>query len=328
MLMPFIGNIIMPTMLPYSLEIGALVSLTLFMVPPLICMGMVSPVNINLLTHNFESAGNSAGNVYAISTVGGIVATFLMGFVIIPNFGLTWPAIFFGIILISLPIYKVLQSKLKLGLGAIVLALCTSFLSFSNTQEYYDEYKVLYQSEGIFGQVKVVDHPAYDISVDGREGRGLIVNNTLQTLVDINDIEMQSLWSWANYFPTAASVYPEGSKVLLLGLGGGTLVKQLNDLGFEVDAVEINKRIWEVSNKYFGLNPNILNIIIDDARHYIKKCNKKYDIIIFDTFLSESVPEHLLTTEGLTDTKAIFKREWYDYDKLLRINRRSPWCSC
>jgi len=55
-----------------------------------------------------------------------------------------------------------------------------------------------------------------------------------------------------------------------------------------------------VCKLYFGV-PDTLEAIIDDARHYIKTVDKNYDIIIYDTFLSESVPEHLLTKEGIGD---------------------------
>ena len=173
-------------------------------------------------------------------------------------------------------------------------------------EKYPDNYKVHYHSEGILGQVKVVDHPSYEYTEDSRIGRGLIVNNTLQTFVGLDNDFQYSIWEWSHYFPAAASIYPEGSKVLLLGLGGGTLVKQFDRLGFHTDVVEIDKRIRDVSIEYFNLDPNT-NVIIDDARHYIKTTKKKYDIVIFDTFLSESVPEHLLTLEGFADAKKCLK---------------------
>ena len=149
-----------------------------------------------------------------------------------------------------------------------------------------------------------MDYPSYDLTEDGRMGRGLIVNNTLQTYVGVADSMKYSIWTWDHYIPTAASIYPAGSKVLLLGLGGGTIVKQLNRLGFEVDVVEIDRRIWEVSVDYFNLDPGT-NVVIDDARHYIRTTDKTYDIVIFDTFLGESVPEHLLTMEGIADARSV-----------------------
>lgn len=303
-IMPFTSDLIMARTIDFSLEGGAITSLFIFMFPPLVFMGMVSPVIINLLTTEADSAGNSAGTVYAISTLGGILYTFLMGFYIIPNFGLKMPAVISGIVLGILPLISLFKLRDAKALPLILVLVVFSGLGLSTKNNFNEEYNILYQSEGILGQVKVVDHPSYEITEDNRIGRGLIVNNTLQTYIGLENDLQYSIWSWAQYFPTAASVFPKGSKVLLLGLGGGTIVKQLNRLGFEVEVVEIDRRIWEVSLDFFNLDPKTV-VHVDDARHFIKTADKKYDIVIFDTFLSESVPEHLLTIEGFEDVRKI-----------------------
>ena len=303
-LMPITSPWIMKATLGMNLQVGAICSLLIFMVPPLIFMGMTSPVIINLLTKDVSSAGNSAGNVYAISTLGGILFTFLMGFYIIPEFGISKPAIIAGCGLALLPFIALLRSGQKTSILLILIMLGLGSWKFNSHIAYSDDYKILYESEGILGQVKVVDHPSYEITTDSKMGRALIVNNTLQTLVGADQNYQYSIWSWANYFPTAASIYPKGSKVLLLGLGGGTIVKQFNRLGFDIDVVEIDKRIRDVSIEYFKMDP-ATNVAIDDARHFVKTANKQYDIIVYDTFLSESVPEHLLTMEGFEDAKRI-----------------------
>lgn len=303
-IMPFISEWIMNLTINLELETGAILSLTFFMLPPLMFMGMVSPIIINLLTHVASSAGNNTGNVYAISTLGGILMTFLMGFYIIPTFGLTIPAIVMGIVLAIIPLIKLLISSYKMGVAGVILIVLASSLSLKPHNNYNDEYNIIYQSEGILGQIKVVDHPSYEITEDDRIGRGLIVNNTLQTFVGLDHDLNYSIWSWAHYFPTAASIFPKNSEVLLLGLGGGTIVKQMESLSYNTDVVEIDKRIRDISFDYFNLDRST-NVYIDDARHYVRTTKKKYDIIIFDTFLSEAVPEHLVTLEGFEDTKKI-----------------------
>ena len=303
-LMPITSRWIMEATIQMSLEGGAIISLLVFMFPPLVFMGMASPIIINLLTQEADRAGNSAGNVYAISTVGGILFTFLMGFHLIPEFGVSMPAVITGALLAMLPAVALIRRRQKAAGALMILLVILGGWKFSQAEHFPDNYRVLYQSEGILGQVRVVDHPAYDITPDARMGRGLIVNNTLQTYVGLEHGLQHSIWPSSNYFPTAASIFPTGSKVLLLGLGGGTLVKQFNRLGYEVDVVEIDKRIWDISVKYFNMDP-ATNVIIDDARHYVRIAKKQYDIIVFDTFLGESVPEHLMTLEGFDDARQI-----------------------
>lgn len=304
MVMPYTSHWIMELTSGMSLQTGATLSLIVFMVPALFLMGMVSPLIINLITQEVKGAGNSAGNVYAISTLGGILATFTMGFYVIPSFGLRWPIIVAGTLLAIWPALSLLRNKKYPLSAALVIAAIALPAGLSTLSIDAENYDVLYESEGILGQLKVVDHPAYEFTEDARTGRALIVNNTLQTIMDLET--NYSIWNWAHYFPAAASVYPPGSKVLLLGLGGGTLVKQLESLGFDVDVVEIDKRIKEVCVQFFNVNPE-LKLVVDDARHYIRSTDEDYDIIIYDTFLSESVPEHLLTLEGFGDAERILR---------------------
>jgi hypothetical protein len=50
-------------------------------------MGMVSPYVIKLITTRLAVLGRSAGNIYAVSTLGSISGAFLVSFVLITTFG-------------------------------------------------------------------------------------------------------------------------------------------------------------------------------------------------------------------------------------------------
>jgi spermidine synthase len=97
-------------------------------------------------------------------------------------------------------------------------------------------------------------------------------------------------------------MFPKGSKALLMGLGGGTIVHQYNRLGFDLQVVEIDKRIKETAIKYFAVSPNT-NITIDDARHYINTCQQTYYVITFDMFLNETPPAQVLSLETFKKVK-------------------------
>jgi predicted membrane-bound spermidine synthase len=303
-LMPFTSGWIMDRTIHLNLQTGAMLSLLVFMFPPLIFMGMVSPVIINILTEEAKSAGNSAGNVYAISTLGGILVTFLFGFYIIPAFGISKPAMIGGILLGILPALSLLRAYSFGGVAAIVLMVVGLF-AFNPVDMQENDIEIHYHSEGVLGQVKVLDFPMQDQANPGRRGRALVVNNTLQTVMDIQDPDY-NYWGYTHYLPVLAESYPQGSEVLLMGMGGGTLVKRLEKLNFEMDIVEIDRRIKEVAHDYFDLSEDH-NIIVDDARHFMKITPKKYDILIFDVFKGESAPEHVLTLEGLQDARRILK---------------------
>ncbi|MCB0675914.1 MAG: fused MFS/spermidine synthase [Saprospiraceae bacterium] len=305
-LMPFTSEWVMSRAIDFSLQFGAVISLLVFMFPPLIFMGMVSPLIINLLNTRVKDAGNSAGNVYAISTLGGILVTFLMGFRIIPGFGINYPAIITGVALGVLPILSLLHRRQTLAMvPAGLFALAFVAMGWKMQDRGQGDFTIHYHSEGVLGQIKVLDMPFEDQG-EHFTGRGLVVNNTLQTVMNLEDPDYD-FWPYTRYIPLFAAAYPEGSKALLLGMGGGTLVDRLDDLQMDLEVVEIDERIRRVAVEYFGLDPST-EVIIDDARHFLRaRKDPKYDIIIYDTFISESAPEHILTLEGLQDARSRMK---------------------
>ena len=120
-LMPFTSRWVMTYTISLSLQMGAILSLLIFMFPPLLFMGMVSPLIINILTEDAKGAGSSAGNVYAISTLGGILMTFLLGFWIIPQYGLTEPALIIGFVLALFPAVSLLKRRNLAGLISLLV---------------------------------------------------------------------------------------------------------------------------------------------------------------------------------------------------------------
>lgn len=311
-LMPFTSGWIMERTLSLPLHWGAILSLLVFMFPPLVLMGMVSPVIINLLNTRVKDAGNHAGNIYAISTLGGIGATFAMGFYIIPSFGIDYPAWWSGLILSLFPLIALFRIRRVPALLALLpFALLALSMTAGPQQNQAPEEEALYHSEGILGQVRVVDREFQRDSLRFR-GRGLVVNNTLQTVMRLDDPDFD-FWPYTEVIPRMAA-QAGGGRALLLGMGGGTLLHRLEDLGFEVDVVEIDGRIRLVAEQFFHLPPG-RPVIIDDARHYLKTCAAPYRLIVYDTFISEGAPEHVLTAEGLEEARCRLEP-----DGLLLIN--------
>ena len=78
----------------------------------------------------------------------------------------------------------------------------------------------------------------------------------------------------------------------------------LYDKNIRVTAVELDKRIIQVAQKYFNLNKGI-QIIEDDARHALYSLNVKYDIIVMDLFNSEVTSSHVLSLEFFNKLKSL-----------------------
>jgi spermidine synthase len=92
-------------------------------------------------------------------------------------------------------------------------------------------------------------------------------------------------------------IHPRPGRLLLMGLGGGSLAKSFYQDGWNVDAVEIDPAIIRTAHRYFGLEEHECRTFEVDGRRYLSSTDDSYDLMIFDAYGSSSIPFHLVTTE-------------------------------
>lgn len=295
-LMPTLAHKLM-TALDGMDAVGAILLVTsLYLLPSLLLLGATTPLIISILSRDVADAGGVAGRVYAVSTIGGILGTFAAGFYLIPGFGLVRTAITGGIVLAILPFILLLRLR---RWPALLYPLALALLLFlpGSVEKPHPGVRVLYQSEGLLGQLKVVDISYTTTTPGGRShknDRVLFVNRAGQTWVNLDTGE--AVWDYVRYLKTIGSLLPPGGRVLLLGLGGGMTARNMQAIGHSVDSVELDPRIPDVARRYFGLPPDS-TVIVDDGRHYIRNSRQRYDLIIFDVYQAEIPPAHMLTVE-------------------------------
>jgi hypothetical protein len=90
-------------------------------------------------------------------------------------------------------------------------------------------------------------------------------------------------------------------------LGGGTFSKRAwrDYPDITVDTVELDPVVVEVARRYFAVpdDPR-LGVVVQDARRFVQTTDRRYDIIVVDTYYADSVPFHMTTEEFFREAKS------------------------
>lgn len=307
-LAPRIAPSIMMATSGLGVRAGSFISVFLYLYLPIVCMGTVSPLITQLINQSKSKAGRSAGTVYAISTGGGILATFLAGFMLIPELGISATSWLIAGILIIISLLGMFGQKKHIPAAGLVV-LCLLSFAFTNRKATLDpKVTIQYQSSGILGEWTVVDQVMMIQDGEPVSTRQLLLNGVDQTYTEVG-VEPVSMWLYPHRIAALASVKSAGDKALLLGMGGGSIAHNLIQLDFVLDIVELDKRIPYIAEQWFGYDPASANLVIDDARHFIRNTNEKYDLVILDLVNGEVQPSHVFTQEGLEELKTVLKED-------------------
>ncbi len=126
-------------------------------------------------------------------------------------------------------------------------------------------------------------------------------------------------------------VKPDPKRVLVIGLGGGTLPMALRQMfpDIDIDVVEIDPAVTRVAEKFFHFKRDAkLNVSEEDGRVFVKKAIRagtKYDIIMLDAFEDEYIPEHMSTKEFLLEVKSALTPDGVVAANTFSSNRLYPY---
>jgi spermidine synthase len=107
---------------------------------------------------------------------------------------------------------------------------------------------------------------------------------------------------YVDYLHLALAVTPDARSALVIGLGGGSLVKRMwrDYPALSIDAVELDEQVVEIAREYFALpDDERIRVFIDDGREFLGYCAETYDLIVVDAFDDDHIPRPLLTEEFL-----------------------------
>ena len=144
------------------------------------------------------------------------------------------------------------------------------------------------------------DSPFHRLSVTDNDGvRLLKFERNQQSTMLISD-PFETTIEYIGYLHITLAVKPSAARTLVIGLGGGSVVKRMwrDYPSMHLDVAEIDGEVVEVAYALFELpDDERIDVHITDGREFLTRRLDTSDIIIVDAFDDDRVPRPLLTEE-------------------------------
>lgn len=305
----------------YSISVfyGSLVAVIFLFAIPMILLGCVSPFAIRLRIEQVGRSGHTAGQLYAISTAGSILGTFLPVLWLIPTIGTRYTFFVFAVSLLLVSIVGLITTQLSMPrlpdtrkrLDKSLLSILLLIPMGAAVLSVNGPIKPPSGSDG--GGVLVAEREsAYNYIQVVRVGEQmqLVLNEGLavHSIYDPNQILTQGPWDYfmvAPYFNKPPFTQNQVHRACIIGLGAGTIPRELTAAygPIPIDGVEIDGTIVDLGRQYFHMNEPNLNVIVQDGRYFLRTTSHKYDIIGIDAYQQPYVPFQLTTLEFFQEVR-------------------------
>ena len=287
--------------LSVGLVAGTLLAVVLLFAVPVTLLGCVSPFAIRLLLKDVATGGNTAGRVYALSTVGSILGTFLPVFWFIPTYGTRPTIVAFGLALVVISGLALWPRRRLYASFAVAVILAWIFLPSGIKPPAVGT--LVYEKESAYNYIQVVQ---------AGTTTELILNEgeAVHSVYDSNTNLTHGYWDYlllADAFRPAQSLPATPRSTAFLGLAAGTGARQYRlAFGDQVDitGVEIDPDILAVGHRYFHLGDARAHEVVADARYWLDTQAGHYDVVVLDAYRQPYIPFHLTTREFFQQVKA------------------------
>lgn len=293
---------------------GSMAGVLLLFAVPVTLLGCVSPFAIRLALSDVQSSGVVAGRLYALSTAGSILGSFLPVLLLIPNLGTRRTFALLSITLLLVVLIGLVRGRHRrdvlLALGAVALV---TWLGWRPTGPIKPVAGLLFETESAHNYIQVVNAGGVERQLRLNEGEG--IHSVYRPQGGLAD----GIWDYfllAPAFNRAPYTPDRVRRIAIIGLAAGTTAKLFTEAygPIAIDGAELDPAIIAVGRAWFAMNEPNLNAVAADGRWFLAKQNlgkreigglgvpqstdlPGYDLIAIDAYRPPYIPFHLTTVE-------------------------------
>jgi spermidine synthase len=269
-------------------------SAALFFIPSAL-MATISPYAVRLRARSVEGVGDVAGRLYALSTLGSIAGTLLAAFVLISTFGVRSIIQILGATEMTLAVVGLLWTRRAGAAAGAAAGMAVVMLLARGVPA--EAANVIDVQDTVYHRITVSDEGQI---------RYLRLDNYWQSARD-QTAPLRTVFAYTDYLHLPILFDPGFRRVLFVGMGGGTAPGRFHHdyPQAQIEVVEIDPAVAAKARRFFGLPSDArLRVTIMDGRLWLRRATERYDLIIQDTYLIDTIPFHLATREFYQEAAA------------------------
>lgn len=282
--------------LKLDVAFGAFAATLILFSVPITLLAVTSPFVIRLLMDNPARAGNVAGDVYALSTLGSVIGVFLPTLVLFPLIGTTLSILLFSGLMLSVSFIGLWRvAGLRAVTPLLLMPLFITVLAVANDYRIKSTPGQIFETESAYNYIEVLE-------IDG--ARYLRLNEGQGVHSQYHPTELFYAGPWEQFsvaplFNNPPFEVGQVERMAIIGLAAGTAARQATEIygPIQIDGWEIDPKIIEVGQEYFDMTLPNLNAYAADGRWGLEHSPYKYDIIVVDAYRPPYIPPHLTTRE-------------------------------
>ncbi|MBF0589986.1 MAG: fused MFS/spermidine synthase [Magnetococcales bacterium] len=305
----------------WDLVMGSFVACTILLSFPLFYLSALNPFVVALIQEkpkqkeNESLSDHGVGHVLFISTLGSVAGVLATTFLILPKVTNYTALLILAVILAGVSIVATMPARLTkthklqiIVVGLLVFAgavpLQTSYNPHQiNVDNFYNEraWRLVNVTPSSFGTLHVVQ----STSTDQKKTHLLYHDGLWQNFATADGTSLTPFTYALEWLGVIGA--RDARHALVMGLGAGIVPDRLAKRGIEVDIVEINPAFIRVAKEFFNFHPERHRIFLEDARTFVARCPKMYDLVVVDIFQGDGAPLHVVTQEFFQDLKRCMK---------------------
>ncbi len=288
-----------------SLTLGSFMAVIVLFSVPVTLLGCVSPFAVRLAVRDPSGSGRVAGQIYAVSTLGSLLGTFVPTLFLIPELGTFRTFLLFAGILYLVGCAGLWQHRgLKAVMRYLWMPLVIAFLAHFSLQgplrpALAEGTSLLYERESAYNYIQVQEDAQGYRYLYLNEGQGI----HSQWHPEI--YTYGRTWSYflaAPYFNTPPVKPSDIRSLLIVGLAAGTIARQHTHIygAIPIDGIEIDPAVIEAGALFFDMNPQRLpnlTVYAQDGRYVLNQLDNRYSVVAIDAYRPPYIPWHLTTVE-------------------------------